>query len=198
LSAKKISGAKGSAGEGGEGVKKGGGGGEFGGCAVEQGVPAEGEQSARVVGVDEDGLAEVEGQGAAAGAGQLVELGVVAVEPGAPEQQIGEEGVEGGGRGVEVIADEGGGEALEKGDEGGLMGAGVEPVLEGVAGGAALAIGGGGAAGQAAIAAGGFGFTGRGDAHGWLLGEGGTGRAGVGRGFGGGVEIKGKRVPIFL
>jgi hypothetical protein len=37
---------------------------------MEEGIPAEGEQSARVVGVDEDGLAEVEGQGAAAGLGE--------------------------------------------------------------------------------------------------------------------------------
>jgi hypothetical protein len=138
---------------------------------MEEGIPAEGEQSARVVGVDEDGLAEVKGQGAVAGIGELVELGVVAVEPGPPEQQVGEEGVEGGRGGVEVVADQGGGEALEKGDEGGRVGAGVEAVFEGVAGGAALAVGGGGAAGQAAIAAGGFGFTGRGDAHGWLRWE---------------------------
>jgi hypothetical protein len=99
---------------------------------------------------------------------------------------------------VEVVADQGGGEALEKGDEGGRVGAGVEAVLEGVAGAAALAVRGGRAAGQTAIAAGGFGFTGRGDAHGWLRGKGGTGGAGVGRGFGDGVEIRGEIVPIFL
>jgi hypothetical protein len=159
---------------------------------MEQGVPAEGEQSAGVVGVDQDGLAEVEGQGATADGGEFVELGVVAVEPGAPEQQVGEEGVKGGGGGVKVIADEGGGEALEKGDEGGLVEAGVEAMLESVAGAAALAVRGGWAAGQTAIAAGGFGFTGRGDAHGWLRGKGGTGGAGAGSGFGDGVEIKGE------
>jgi hypothetical protein len=54
----------------------------------------------------------------------------------------GGEGVqESGGGGGEVAADEGGGEKLEKRDEAGRVGAGVEAVLEGVAGAAALAIG---------------------------------------------------------
>jgi hypothetical protein len=130
---------------------------ELRGHAVEADIVHQGEQGAGVVGVDEEGLVEVEDEAVGVGDGDLVEVMVVAVEPGAPEEEVDEEGVEEGAGGLEVGEEGVVGEAVQVGDEGGEVGGGAEAVFEGAAGGALFALWGDGAAGQTSVAAGGFG-----------------------------------------
>ncbi len=85
----KGGGAEEVAGEGLEGVDEAEGVGfELSGHAVEADVVDQGEQGAGVVGVDEEGLVEVEDEAVGVGDGDLVEVVVVAVDPGAPEEEV--------------------------------------------------------------------------------------------------------------